>query len=138
MADRQAELFDWVPPVDPARALKEQRGSRAWHSGAAAEDMVERAYLRRGLRLVARRWRKGGGEIDLVMREGERLVFIEVKQARDFDRAADRISERQIARLHKGAEVFLAQQPMGELTACRFDAALVNERGEIHIIENAF
>jgi putative endonuclease len=117
---------------------KVERGRRAWHAGAAAEESVERLYLRRGMSVAARRWRKGGGEIDLILRDGPGLVFVEVKKARDFERAAARVSERQIARIHAGAELFLAGEPEGELTSCRFDVALVNDAGETRIIESAF
>ncbi|MBR9842636.1 MAG: hypothetical protein GYB25_05710 [Rhodobacteraceae bacterium] len=117
---------------------KAQRGLRAWHAGAAAEEAVERRYVGRGMALAARRWRKGGGEIDLILRDGAGIVFVEVKKSRDFDTAAARVSPRQIARIHAGAELFLAEEPKGELTPCRFDVALVNGVGEIRILENAF
>lgn len=115
-----------------------QRGLSAWHAGAAAEKAVERRYVDEGFALVARRWRKGGGEIDLILRDGPGIVFVEVKKSRDFETAATRILPHQIARIHTGAEVFLADEPKGELTPCRFDVALVNDVGEIRILENAF
>lgn len=117
---------------------KAERGLRAWHAGAAAETAVERRYLDRGMALVARRWRKGGGEIDLILRDEAGIVFVEVKKSRDFETAAAQVSERQIARIHAGAALFLAEEPQGELTPCRFDVALVNGVGEIRILENAF
>lgn len=127
-----------MPNGDNTVERKAERGRLAWHSGAAAEVSVERLYLRRGLQVAARRWRKGGGEIDLILRDGAGLVFVEVKKARDFARAADRISDRQIARIHAGASLFLAEEPLGELTPCRFDVALVNDVGETRILEGAF
>ncbi|WP_243611471.1 YraN family protein [Shimia aestuarii] len=117
---------------------KAERGRRAWHAGASAEESVERLYLRQGLTVAARRWRKGGGEIDLILRDGDGVVFVEVKQAPDFERAAARVTERQIARIHAGAAHFLAGEPKGELTPCRFDVALVNATGETRILESAF
>ncbi len=115
----------------------ENRGRRAYLSGASAEEAVERQYCRQGYDVAARRWRKGGGELDLVLRNDAGLVFVEVKQSRDFARAAENLSHRQITRLLAGAAAFLAQEPLGELTECRFDVALVNRIGEIHILENA-
>jgi putative endonuclease len=49
--------------------------------GQRGEDMAHRHLRRRGFTVVARNWRppQGGGEIDLVARDGETLVFIEVK-----------------------------------------------------------
>lgn len=114
------------------------KGQTAYYSGSAAEDSVARHYEAGGMSIAARRWRRGGGELDLVMRDGAALVFVEVKKARDFASAADRLSSRQMQRLHRGAEAFLATEPAGELTECRFDVALVNSHGEIHILENAF
>lgn len=117
---------------------RSDRGVRAFQSGVSAEIAVERHYHDQGLRTVARRWRRQGvGELDLVMRQGEVLVFVEVKKSRDFARAAERLTARQVARIFDGATAFLSTEPKGEMTECRFDVALVNERGEIHILENA-
>ncbi len=66
------------------------------------------------------------------------LVFVEVKKSRDFATAAARITEAQIGRIHNAAASFLAGMPLGQNTETRFDAALVNELGDVEIIENAF
>lgn len=123
--------------TSPASHNAENRGRRAYLSGLAAEGAVERQYCRQGFEVAARRWRKGGGELDLVLRNGEGLIFVEVKQSRDFASAAESLSQRQITRLLAGAAAFLTNEPRGELTECRFDVALVNRHSEIHILENA-
>lgn len=120
-----------------AKSDREDRGRRAYLSGRSAEDAVEQRYCRIGHTVAARRWRKGAGELDLVFRQGETVVFVEVKKSRDFSRAAQSLSHRQINRLLAGAASFLAREPKGELTDCRFDVALVNQYGEIDILENA-
>ena len=61
-----------------------------------------------------------------------------MKKARDFARAAARVSARQMERLCAAAEEFLGQEPGGLLTDMRFDVALVNASGEHRIVENAF
>ena len=116
---------------------RQNRGMRAYHSGVSAEQAVERHYLGRGCSVAARRCRNAGGELDLVLRDGDYVIFVEVKKARDFASAAERVSPRQIARLQRAAAGFLADEPNGELTNCRFDVALVNQSGEIEILENA-
>lgn len=117
---------------------RSERGQRAYQSGLSAEKAVECHYQRRGFETAARRWRRRGvGELDLVMRDGEALIFVEVKKSRDFTRAAEALTSRQMARLFDGASAFMAGEPMGELTECRFDVALVNGQGEIQILENA-
>ncbi|MCE8537755.1 YraN family protein [Ruegeria pomeroyi] len=114
------------------------RGTRNHLAGEAAENSVLRDYERRGYRLVHRRWRGRGGEIDLIARLGDEVVFVEVKQSRDFARAAESLGARQIERLHAAAAEFLADEPAGQLTPMRFDVALVDGTGRCEIIENAF
>ena len=43
-----------------------------------------------------------------------------------------------MTRLYASGEEYLGQMPKGSLTEVRFDVALVNGRGEVHVIENAF
>ena len=114
-----------------------QHRSRTYEAGLAAERSVARMYLRRGCAFRAHRWRGHAGEIDIVFAEGERIVFVEVKKARDFARAAQSLSSRQVARLVKAAEEYVANCPKGSLTEVRFDLALVNAAGEIELVENA-
>lgn len=117
---------------------RKHAGKMAYHAGIAAEGCIAQDYARRGFPLVRERWRGKGGEIDLIVRDGDGLIFIEVKQSRSFERAAQRISRAQVRRIYSSAEEYLATQPRGSLTDVRFDVALVNGRGETQIIENAY
>ncbi|MGV6805862.1 MAG: YraN family protein [Ruegeria sp.] len=117
---------------------KSVRGSVSHHAGQAAEIGVARDYESRGFTISHRRWRGSGGEIDLIARNDQWLVFVEVKKSSSFENAATRISRRQINRICASAAQFLAQEPNGQMTNVRFDAALVNASGAIQIIENAF
>lgn len=114
------------------------RGQRAYLAGAAAEDLVARHYERRGYSIADRRWRGAGGEIDLILRQGAALVFVEVKHSKTRDRAAARITQAQMQRIYASAGQYLENEPAGQLTEARFDVALVDGAGEIEIIENAF
>ncbi|WP_114965828.1 YraN family protein [Alkalilacustris brevis] len=113
------------------------RGEMGYHAGLAAEAAVAAHYLRAGLSVVAERWRGRGGEIDLIARDGEGLVFIEVKKSRSFAHAAERVTARQIGRIFAAASEYLAGEPAGQATEVRFDVALVNGTGEIEVLENA-
>ncbi|HGG05066.1 MAG TPA: hypothetical protein ENK28_06370 [Aliiroseovarius sp.] len=113
-------------------------GYRNTLSGQAAEDSVARRYQARGKPIAARRWRGSRGEIDLVAQDGDGFVFIEVKKARDFARAATRLTRAQMRRIYGAASEYLAGAPKGQLTPVRFDVALVNSAGQIEVIENAF
>ena len=114
------------------------RGAVAYHSGVAAEVIVEREYLRRGATICNRRYRGSAGEIDLITRQDDDLVFVEIKKARDVSAAAARLGAAQIRRICATAAEFLAGEPLGELTPVRFDVALVDATGTVEIIENAF
>lgn len=114
------------------------QGQMSFEAGQAAEAQVIAAYTRRGCTCLHQRWRGAGGEIDVIFRDGSNVIFVEVKKSRDFARAARSLSARQMARIYATAEEFLAQMPQGTLTPCRFDVALLDAKGAIEIIENAF
>ncbi len=117
---------------------KQIQGSVSYHAGQAAENAVARDYIRRGFTLARERWRGKRGEIDLIMRDGPDLVIVEVKKSTSFEQAALRITRRQIDRILGSAEEFIANEPNGSLTNLRFDVALVDETGQLRIVENAF
>ncbi len=94
--------------------------------GRLAEDRAL-AYLRdQGLVLLERNVRSRRGEIDLVMRDAETLVFIEVRQRRNphFGGAAASISATKRARLWRAAEIYLLR--FRPPPACRFDAICID------------
>ena len=113
-------------------------GLVSYHAGLAAEDAVQRHYTDAGRILAASRWRGKSGEIDLVMREGASVVFVEVKKAATHAEAALRLTSRQMARIYASASEFLAGEPAGQNTESRFDVALVDSYGRIEVLENAF
>ncbi len=114
------------------------QSSVSFHAGQAAELRVASDYERRGFTILHRRWRGAGGEIDLIARDAEGLVFVEVKKSQTFDMAAARINRRQMNRICASAAQYLENEPGGQLTNVRFDAALVDALGAVQIIENAF
>lgn len=117
---------------------RHHRGKTAFHAGFAAENRIAQDYERRGFAVAQRRWRGQGGEIDLIVRDGSGVIFVEVKQSRDFARAAESLSRRQMQRIYHSAEEFIGNEPNGSLTNVRFDVALVDGSGQMQIIENAF
>ncbi|HEY0212170.1 MAG TPA: YraN family protein [Paenirhodobacter sp.] len=114
-------------------------GAMSYHSGLSAEHQVAAHYDRSGFRLQAHRWRgRFGGEIDLIAREGDTVVFIEVKRAKSHRLAAQRLSRRQLQRICMSAEEFLSGLPQPANLNMRFDVALVDGQGRIEILENAY
>ncbi|MBI1171490.1 hypothetical protein GC209_08825 [bacterium] len=113
------------------------RGAASYHAGIAAEDQVSQLYDRTGRAVIHRRWRGSIGEIDLIAREGETVVFIEVKKSSSHALAAEHLTHGQIQRIMATASEFVGGEPNGQNTDMRFDVALVDAMGRIEIIENA-
>lgn len=114
------------------------RSQTNYHAGLAAEDIVARSYAARGLTEAARRWRGQGGEIDLILRDGDDLVFVEVKKSRTHAQAVQRVTRRQMDRICMAASEFAGGEPRGALTSMRFDVATVDGTGEVQVVANAF
>ena len=117
---------------------KVHRGRMSYHAGLAAEELVARHFLRNGHEIAARRWRGKGGELDLVVKDGDALVFVEVKQSRDFATALSHITPAQVRRLYATGEEYLGTLENGSLIDVRFDVVLVDGQGAISVLENAF
>ncbi len=121
-----------------AMTNRQHRGRTSFHAGMAAEMRIAQDYERRGFIIARRRWRGAGGEIDLIVRDGTGLIFVEVKKSGSLAKAAESLSSRQMQRIYASAEEFLGTEPLGSLTEVRFDVALVDGMGDHQIIENAF
>lgn len=111
-------------------------GIVSYHAGLSAEGSVAAHYTKQGFPIIAERWKGSGGEIDLIARDGDGLIFVEVKKSRNFTRAAERLSRAQFERIWATASEFLADQPNGQNTDVRLDLALVDSIGRIEVIEN--
>ena len=116
------------------------RGTTTKALGDAAEDRALDHLRRAGLRLVARNYRtpgRGGGEIDLVMREGATLVFVEVRRRASGGHggAAGSIGWTKQRPIVFAARHFLLR--LGAPPPCRFDVVTV-EDGRIAWLRAAF
>ena len=106
--------------------------------GAQAEQLAAQHLQRHGLALVQANYRCRFGEIDLILRDKENLVFAEVRQRSrgDYGGAAASIDARKQQRLILTAQHYLASLP--RIPPCRFDAVLLDAAGNIEWIKNAF
>ncbi len=98
----------------------------ATDAGRSAEDRALAFLQQQGLQLVERNARCRRGEIDLVMRDGTTLVFVEVRQRTHsrFGGAAASIDARKQARLWRSAQYFLCRYV--SMPPCRFDAICID------------
>ncbi len=113
--------------------------------GAAGEDAAARLYEARGYTVIARNWRCGLGELDLVVGRGVLLAFCEVKSrsGAGFGAGYEAVTHRKQRKLRVLAEAFLAALPEAPAPAVRFDVASVRVRPgggvvEVEIFEDAF
>lgn len=93
-------------------------------AGARCEEAAARFLEANGLTIVGRNFRTRRGEIDLIARDGEMLVFVEVRlrSSAAFGGAAASITGAKQARLVAAAGAYLAR--LGSEPPCRFDAIL--------------
>lgn len=113
----------------------EQRSARS--RGQAGEARALAHLERAGLVCVGRNFNARGGEIDLIMREGDTLVFVEVRQRSNarFGSALDSITAAKRGRIVRAALQYL--QRHGD-QPCRFDVVGLDADGRIEWIPDAF
>jgi putative endonuclease len=133
------------PPQIPDRqsASKSERGVKAHALGLRAERLAAVWLRLKGYRILARRFKTPVGEIDLIVRRGRTIAFVEVKARADLADAAHAISPQARTRIEKAAEWFLsrrvmAQPPHKKAEMLRFDMVLVIPGRRPHHITNAW
>lgn len=106
-------------------------------TGREGEDEACRALRKQGYRIIARNWCCRFGEIDIIAREDDVLVFVEVKLRTrgDFGGASAAVTPRKQARIIASARCFFALT-QADLPA-RFDVVAIDD-GEVRLIRAAF
>ena len=101
-------------------------------AGTAAEDAACAYLLAAGCRLLARNAGFRVGELDLVMRDADTVVFVEVRMRRDdrFGGALGSIDAGKRRKVARAAQVWLSSQPRLAQAPCRFDVVAVGPESE--------
>ena len=124
--------MNWHRETDKlSRVSAEARGRRAEEQAASHLEQL-------GFRILARRAKTPMGEIDLVARRRRLVLFVEVKFRDHTDDGLWAIRPQQQRRIAKAAEAWLATQPALTNLDMRFDAIIVNARGTLTHIDDAF
>ncbi len=112
----------WKPSRNPAPGWRNDRGRRA-------ERRARRFLRRHGLRRVDENFHARRGEIDLVMLDGETLVFVEVRYRGGGSHVSglESVDARKRARLVHAAGAFLARHPEHAERPCRFDIVALGD-----------
>lgn len=112
-------------------------------AGSAFEQRACVELERAGLKLLVRNYTTRYGELDLVMREGDTVVFVEVRHRlrASYGNAATSITATKQAKLVQTAQLWLAAHPKHAQRACRFDVVTYDGPGEsakMEWLRNAF
>ena len=105
--------------------------------GRWAESLALASLRLKGYRLLARRFKSGAGEVDLIMRRGEVTAFIEVKVRGTADLAVEAVTDFQSRRIATAARIWMARDPKAALGICRFDIVTISPYQWPHHIANA-
>ncbi|TML62908.1 MAG: YraN family protein [Actinobacteria bacterium] len=116
-----------------------RRGLSTRAAGAAVERRARRHYAVRGYRILAANAWAGRYELDLVVRRGRRLVFVEVKAKTDatFVDPVEMVGPEKQRRLRQAAETWLAAHPELDGLEVSFDV-MAERAGRLERLANAF
>jgi putative endonuclease len=107
-------------------------------NGDDYERRAEALLLAAGLKLVERNWSCRFGEIDLIMRDGNTLVFVEVRKrnSQRFGGAAASIGSDKRGRIERAVSLYLSG--LKNVPACRIDAVLYDAVAAPQWLKNVF
>lgn len=106
--------------------------------GGAGEDAAARYLLRKGYIVLERNWRFQGGEIDIIARDGDTVVFVEIKRRSSlkYGYPAEAVGAQKRRRISQGAAVYALQKKLTD-SKLRFDVIEILDN-QLRHIENAF
>lgn len=107
--------------------------------GQNAEQQAFLFLESKGLRLITRNFRCLVGEIDLIMYDGDVVVFVEVRKRsrNDFGDAIDSVNFSKQRKILKTATYYLQKRNWFDKVDCRFDVIGITQ-GRCEWIKNAF
>jgi len=120
------------------------QGSTRQQSGREAEACALNHLQQHGLRLITQNWSCKRGELDLVMLDGDTVVFVEVRYRRHagWGGALESVDYRKQEKLVLTAQLFLQKESRWANAPCRFDVvAIEGDPGNappLNWLKNAF
>ncbi len=107
--------------------------------GRVGEKKTAEFLKGKGYKILEKNYRKRSGEIDLIAKDGETIVFIEVKTRADdsFGKPCEAVGKEKQLKYFKVATAYLIEKFNTEEIASRFDVVEI-EDGKINHVEDAF
>ena len=106
--------------------------------GLEAENITSNYLISIGYIILYKRWKSKYGEIDIVAKSHDTILFVEVKAKKESRYEQGIVSMKQRKRNSKAALDFLGQSDINESLNIRFDCAIVTNKKIAHYIENAW
>ncbi|MBP1851400.1 YraN family protein [Rhizobium halophytocola] len=115
-----------------------QRRRRAERRGHLAEWIAALYLLLHGYRILAIRYRTKLGEIDLIVRKGDLVAFVEVKQRADPAAAVDAVSFTAQKRIRAAGDLWLSRRRDAACLSLRYDIVTVSRAFRPRHLKDAF
>lgn len=122
----------------PGRPDPALRRRATYLRGHRAEWLALAALMLKGYRPLARRVGLAGGEIDLIMRRGRTIVFVEVKARASLDEARGAIGAVKRRRFSRAVRAWIARHPWSAGLTLRADAVFLGGRAWPEHLPDAF
>ena len=122
-----------------SKKKRKAKRQQAYRRGLMAETYALFLLRFKGYRLIAKRYKKPVGEIDLLLRKGKCLIAVEVKIRQTQEAALHSIGPIQQRRISKACQFFVAEHPQYSDHDIRFDVVIVTGFLQLPLhLENAW
>ena len=134
---KRKRLTPPAPEKAPRRLLSRNTPRKSGWDGAAAEDIIANHLKEQGWQILQRNFRCRGGEIDIIAREDDTLVFLEVKArtSETCGHASEAVTASKRKKIRKAALFYLAGDPQRE-QSLRFDVVTLSGDAQAHELEH--
>ena len=96
-----------------------------WRKGYFAEEFCRLYLLLHGYKILAHRYKTPLGEIDLIVKRGQQIAFIEVKSRKILRDGGEAVQEKSMRRIGNAAKLYLSAHPQCYSCDMRFDVMVV-------------
>lgn len=105
-------------------------------TGNEAEDHAVTYLQSQGMRIITRNFTCRLGEIDIIARDGQQWVFIEVRYRISWEAAIDSIGEAKQQKIYRAAAYYISRRAPEAM--CRFDVIAIDRHNRIRWLKEAF
>lgn len=119
--------------IKPVKAAHLQQGENS-------EQQAFEYLIAQGLKPITRNYRCRFGELDLIMRDANSLVIVEVRYRKNdtYGSALESITARKQSRIIAATHCYLAANPQATATDVRFDVVAISGNNQLEWVKNAF